>query len=252
MSALPRLRTGLLRHQLDKQFLVYDPRFERIHLLDPTTASVCDLLEEGGYSLDMMTSEVAKRNNVEPDPAFVTLAFDELRAAGLLDQSETLVAPLGGVNRREMVRKLAMGGAAALLVPAVASLTATPGYGQGQSITGGAGDPCTLSVQCGPGLVCCAGICAGTCGGGPGDQCDTASQCNSGFCCGNVCSATACGTLGDCENCFTDEQCEGGVCSTFGRCGIGNDADKLPNGAVCTGNGTCCSNHCRNNICTPT
>ena len=251
MSAPPRLRPGLLRHRLDEQFLVYDPRLDRVHLLDPTTASVLDLLEEGWYSLDLMTTEVAKRNNIKPDPHFVALALDELRAAGLLDETESLIEPLGRVNRREMVRRLAVGGAAALLIPAVATLTATPGYAQ-LSITGGAGDPCTMSEQCGAGLVCCAGVCAGSCGGNPGDPCDSASQCNSGYCCGNVCSDTPCGTLINCENCFTDEQCQGAVCSTFGRCGIGNDAGKAANGDVCSGNGSCCSNHCTNNICTPT
>jgi hypothetical protein len=252
MSALPRLRRGLLRHQLDNQSLIYDPRLERIHLLDPTTAFVFDLLEEGKTSLDMMTGEIARRHNVEAQPALVSLALDELRAAGLFDESEERVAPLANVSRREMVRKLAVGGAAALLVPGIATLSASRSAAQGISISGGAGNPCTASIQCGPGLVCCQGICTGACGGNPTDPCTSGTQCNSTYCCGGQCSASPCGTLGACENCFNNAQCQGGVCSKFGSCGIGNDADKASNGQPCNGNGNCCSNHCTANICTAT
>jgi len=50
-------------------------------------------------------------------------------------------------------------------MPAVATLTATKGYAQ-VSAAGGDGGPCTVSTGCGPGLICCNGICSSTCGGG--------------------------------------------------------------------------------------
>jgi len=223
MSALPRLRPGLLRHNLDKQFLVYDPRLDRIHLLDQTTAFVFDLMEGGGYSSDMMTREVAKRSNVAPDPAFVSLALEELRAAGLLDESTALVPELGNATRRDLVRKLALGGAAALLIPAVATLTATRGYAQ-SSINQPPDAPCLSDANCA-----------------------------SGICCEGRCAVFACNSVGACGRCFTDGECIVGECGgttaaprACGGTGLGNDKDKLPNGQACNGNGECCSNNCAN------
>ena len=253
MSALPRLRPGLLRHELDKQVLVYDPRLDRVHLLDATTAFVFDLLERGEDSLDQMTNEIAWRNNVEPDPAFVSLAFEELRSAGLLDESEALMPALGAVTRRNLVRKLAMSGAAALLIPAVATLTATKGYAQ-LSITGGSGDPCIGSTGCGPGLVCCNGICSAGCDLPPDQPCTSDIQCASGICCPEegLCASVPCNSVPACGTCSTTAECANpNLCGTTATrtCGgtaLGNDRNKLPNGAACNGNGECCSNNCDN------
>jgi PqqD family protein of HPr-rel-A system len=253
MSMLPRVRTGLLKHPLDKQVLVYDSSNGQVHLLDPTTACVLDLLQEGGWTREGMTIELAERNKVSEDPGFVTLALEELRKSGLLEESEHIPAPLEGVTRRDMVGKLAMAGAAAILVPAVSTLTTSRAYAQGQSIAGGGGSGCTSSLQCGPGLICCQGSCQATCQQPPGGPCPGGNiECQSGICCSGVCASVPCGSVGSCGNCQANPDCQGGVCSKFGSCGTGNDADKSPNGASCNGNGNCCSNHCTNGTCTPT
>jgi len=132
MNNLPRVRSGLLRHALDNQVLVYDSRDGHVHLLDPATACVMQLLEEGVTTADEIISQIAIRLDVSRNAEFLPLALDELRKAGLLDLSAvTAPAPLVEVNRRDMIRRLALTGAAAMLVPAVATLTATPGYAQG-------------------------------------------------------------------------------------------------------------------------
>ncbi|MBA2708586.1 MAG: hypothetical protein H0U59_12350 [Gemmatimonadaceae bacterium] len=247
MSTAPRVRPGLLRHPLDSQVLVYDPRDEQVHLLDPTTACVLELLESGRYPLDKMPREVARRNNVPADPGLVALAVEELRRAGLLDESASPVAPLVDVSRRDLVRKLAMTGAAALLVPAVATLTATHGYAQ-SSIGGGVGDACTVNTQCASGLICCGtGFCAATCNVGPDGPCAGNFQCTSGKCCSGKCAVFDCGSVGACGACNTDGECNTGLCGqACGGTGIGNDRNKKPNGAACNGEGECCSNKCSN------
>jgi hypothetical protein len=156
MSTLPRVRPGLLRQRLDEQILVYDPREDKVHLLDPTTACVLDLLEEGGWASQRMTEEVARRLNVVANEDLISLSLDELRKADLLDTSSTSVAPVTDLRRREMLRKVGLAGAAALLIPAITTLTATPAYAVGTNcvLAGGA---CTRGAQC------CSGICGPPC-----------------------------------------------------------------------------------------
>lgn len=128
MSSLPRIRPGLLRHHLDEQTLVYDPRDDKVHLLDPTTACVLDMLEEGSWSPARMKEEVARRMNISASDELVSLSMDELRKADLLDATSSPVAPVTDLRRREMLRKVGLAGAAALLIPAITTLAATPAY----------------------------------------------------------------------------------------------------------------------------
>lgn len=156
MSSLPRVRPGLLRHSLDDQILVYDPREDKVHLLDPTTACVLDLLQEGGWSPERMRDEVARRMNVAASEEIVALSLDELRKADLLDTSASPVAPVTDLARREMLRKVGFVGAAALAIPLITTLTATPAYAVCTGLLT-AGQACTSGAQC------CSGTCVGVC-----------------------------------------------------------------------------------------
>ncbi len=252
MQTLPRIRSGLLRHPLDGQVLVYDTLTSQVHLLDPATACVLELLDEGRATAQHVTAQLAIRLDIAPDPALLDLALAELHRAGLLDDTEALPSAVTGLNRRETVRKLAMTGAAALLVPTIATLTATRGYAQ-TSIVGGETGPCTSDAQCGGGLVCCNGVCSATCLGVVGDACTADAQCASNNCCGGFCSVTTC--KGSCEACLADSECESGACGSGGACvfgGSGQDENKSPNGTACgNANGQCCSNNCQNGFCAP-
>jgi len=191
MKQLPHVRPGLLRHSLDRQVLVYDPRDDRVHLLDPTTACVFELLEEGGWSAERIPSELARRLNVASDESFLPLALDELRKADLLDSGSPQPV-LAEVNRRDLVRKLAAAGAATFLVPAIATLTATRGYAQ-TTPTGAQGQTCS---QCSAGTQCLSGTCGaqGACNNAlkpNGAPCGDKGECCSDKCTGSpkVCEA---------------------------------------------------------------
>lgn len=153
MTSLPRIKAGLLRHPLDSQVLVYDPGADKVHLLDPTTAVVLELLEAGGWTREGMAIELKERLGVPPDSAMVSLALHQLRESGLLDEA-TLPSRLEDVTRRDLVRKLALTGAAALLVPAIATLTATSAYAAGT--LGGIGASCTANGNCASNRCCTA------------------------------------------------------------------------------------------------
>lgn len=147
---LPRIRSGLLRRTLDNQVLIYDSCDDRVHLLDPTTACVLELLEEGRWTSEGIAAELAVRLRVAANEAFLPLALEELRNADLLEPTDASPAALVDVPRGELIRKLALTGAAAMLIPAIATLSATRAYAQASPGVGtvGACDPCSSDEQC--------------------------------------------------------------------------------------------------------
>jgi hypothetical protein len=148
--------------------MVYDPLNDAVHLLDPTTASVLRLLQEGGRTVDEITAEVAKRNNYAPSEGLLMLAIDELRHARLLDEPEGARERLKGAGmfRRAMMKKVVAAGAAAFIVPAIVTLSANDAYGQSSACV--AHDDC-----CTPGQVCCNAK----------DNCEPDKKCATGFHC---------------------------------------------------------------------
>jgi hypothetical protein len=164
MMPLPSVRSGLLCNCLDDQVLVYDPRAERVHLLDPSTACVMELLGESRWTIEGITAEVSRRTNLPPNPDLLLLAIEELRKADLLDTDEGIPPELPGAGmlRREMLRKAALG-ATALIIPAIVSLAPSTAYGQ----TSGCfpvNSCCVVNGDCCPGTVCVSdpGRCPGT------------------------------------------------------------------------------------------
>ncbi len=222
MTVLPRIRTDLLKHPLEKQLLVYDTRWDQVHLLDQTTACVMQLLEEGGWTREGITAELSERLGIEPNPGLLPLAIEELRAAALLDVPIGHTSDLDSVSRRELVKSLALGGAAALLMPAVATLTATPGYAQGGTAPNkGLGGTCSSNSQC-ISNNCCNLVCVPT-----SDVCAGA---------GTVPNGGSCSNTGQCSQ--SGATCTGGVCK--GPAGSGCNT-----AAGCQSN-TCCGSQCRN------
>src|SRR5512141_2771151 len=108
MTPLPRVRSGLLKHNVDDQELIYDPRADRVHLLDPTTACVLTLLQEGGWTREGVVLEMSTRLGVPANASLVPLAIEELRAADLLEPSAEKLSPLVDVNRRELLKKVGL------------------------------------------------------------------------------------------------------------------------------------------------
>ncbi len=152
MNSLPRVRPGLLRHELDGQVLIYDAREDRVHLLDTTTGHVFELLQEEGKTRDSIVSELASRMNSIESESLLQLSLDELRKADLLDDAATAVPALSDISRRDLLRKASLAGAAAVLIPAIATLTATSAYAQGSCLS--SGQSCGGPVPCCHGFTC--------------------------------------------------------------------------------------------------
>ena len=191
-----------MRHPLDKQVLVYDSRDGLVHLLDPTTACVMELLAEGGRTAGELIAQVGIRLDIAATPELLPLAIEELRKSNLLDLADaTPVAPLVDVNRRELLHKLALTGAAAFLVPAVATLTASRLHAQGSAQIG-IGGACTGVSQClAPATTCCNGSCSaliasgGACTSGAADSsCTQQERVADATCCSGRCAGSCTGT----------------------------------------------------------
>lgn len=186
MISLPRIRSGLLRNPIDGQVLLYDTRDDKVHLLDPTTACVAELLEEGGWTEPGIVAEIGTRLGITPHQDFLPLAIDQLRNAGLLEEA-VKVEPMIDVSRRDMVRKLAAAGIAGLMVPAIATLSASNAYAQSGS---GVGTSCAGPGNCASGR-CCGGLCRTAACDASNAPCSPAPPKNGSLvdcdCCSGIC-----------------------------------------------------------------
>jgi hypothetical protein len=183
---LPKIRSDLLRHPLDEQVLVYDSRVDRVHLLDRSTAYVMELIEKGVSDPKLLEAEVADRLGTATAADVVALAINELNEAGMFESEIT-----SAVSRRDVVRKLAAAGLAGVLVPTIATLTASRAYAQGTLL--GVGSACGTNGQC-QSNRCCGGTCRpvactahnGPCGAGVDpDKNTTVVDCS---CCSGTCT----------------------------------------------------------------
>lgn len=157
MDQKPSLRPGLLRHRLDNELLVYDTKEEQVHLLNPTTFAVVEMMEEGIDS-ETMASRLGAQNNTDAGADILALALDELAKAKLLETSAQMRSPLvPDGTRRQMIQRAA-GLGAALLIPAIVTLTPRAASAATNVGIGGA---CANSFECVS--ACCQANASGGC-----------------------------------------------------------------------------------------
>jgi hypothetical protein len=156
-------RDGLLIRELPGELLVYDLERHRAHCLNRTAAAVFRHAD-GTRTASDLALVVAPEAAPEAGVSLVELALGQLGGAGLLED----VSAAPGLSRRELVRRAGI--AAALLLPAVASVVApTPaeaaatcaiscvGKADGTPCTCFSADPCTatcVSDSCSDGGGC--------------------------------------------------------------------------------------------------
>jgi PqqD family protein of HPr-rel-A system len=162
MTPFPAVRSGLLCNSLDDQVLVYDPASHIVHLLDPTTARIMELLRSGAPTEDEL--KAAMPGDIDPTSraALLDMAIGELRTAELLDEQSSSTLPRTAMSRRELLRKVALTGIAAALIPTIVTLSATRGYGQG-SLCRAKKQCCTVDSDC----------CSNKCDSSTGTGCTT-------------------------------------------------------------------------------
>lgn len=138
------LRPGLLRHPLEGQLLVYDPHAQQVHLLDGTTATVVEMIDQG-VAPDSIAKRLAEKEGIEGGAELLELALDQLAEARLIELPGYGVgAPVMETTRRQMIQRL-VGLGATLAIPAIVTLTPSRAYA---STTFPNGGPCSSNGDC--------------------------------------------------------------------------------------------------------
>jgi hypothetical protein len=153
-STKPRARKeGLVVQTLPDETLVYDLDRDLAHCLNQTASLIWNRCD-GSSTTRQIARAVSDDLHHPVDERFVWVALDQLSRNHLL--TDGAPPPVSGMNRREVMRALAV--SAAVAVPVVASIVApTPA----QAATGckGVGGSCSTSIECCPGLFCAGGTC---------------------------------------------------------------------------------------------
>jgi hypothetical protein len=153
----PRARKeGLIVQTLPDEALVYDQERDLAHCLNQTASVVWNRCD-GKSSIKQIAHAVSIDLNQSIDERFVWLALDQLGRNHLLLDGPP--PPISGMNRREVMRALAV--SAVVAVPVVASIVA-PMPAQAATGCQPNGTSCTSGIQC------CGGFCnGGLCGSSP-------------------------------------------------------------------------------------
>ncbi len=179
-SLLPRARKdGLVVRELADEVLVYDLLRDKAHCLNLTSALVwkqCD----GQTSIEQIAGLLESECGTTVSEEVVWLALGQLERLHLLEERIMRHAGAARTSRRQMMRKMSV---AALLLPAIISITAPTAWAQGSCA--GIGQSCS-NVPCCPGSVCFEGSCCE--GFASGVPCTSSAQCCSGLCTGGFCA----------------------------------------------------------------
>jgi hypothetical protein len=158
-------RSGLLIRELPDELLVYDQEQHRAHCLNQTAALVFRHADGTRTAAELALLPGA-------DDQVVGLALEQLAAAGLLEGAAPGAEPASpaGMTRRDVARRVGL--AAAILLPAVASIVApTPAEAAATCVNTCAGKtpgtPCS-SIGATPCTETCLTSSAGSCSDGGG------------------------------------------------------------------------------------
>src|SRR3972149_10747480 len=149
---------------LPDEVLVYDLDRHKVHCLNRTAALVwrqCD----GRTTVAELARLLEKELGGQVDEAVVWVALESLGRAHLLRGRVRPPAGVAGLSRREVMRRLALGGGLSVLLPAVTSIVA-PTAAEAQSACtktrceSGTTPTCNGCI----GKPCCPQECGKTCG----------------------------------------------------------------------------------------
>ncbi len=148
-EVLPNRTAGLIVEDIEDETIVYDPKVDRMHSLNPTAAFIFRLCD-GATHVDHAARRLAKRVGGRTDARLVDLALQRLSRARLIEPSRG--RPLAVVSRREVAKALGFTGALSALLPVVISVVApTAASAQTCRPFGGC---CNAGGDCCPGLNC--------------------------------------------------------------------------------------------------
>jgi hypothetical protein len=151
----PQARSeGLVIQELSDEVLIYDLERDKAHCLNQSAALIwkhCD----GKTSISQLAQMIAKESGLPANEELVWLALEQLSKAQLLPQTVKRDAGKKPMTRREVIKRIGLGAAAA--IPVVTSIVA-PMAAQAATLLP-PGSPCSSPAACATGL-CTGGMCA--------------------------------------------------------------------------------------------
>lgn len=180
MNNNPKSRqSNLVIQELKNEILIYDLDTNKAYCLNETSAAVWQMCD-GENSVLVISKLLSRKLNNSVSEDCVWLALDQLKQENLLEEKENLKINFGGLNRRQMIRKVGL--TTVVMLPVISSLVA-PTAIMAQS----AGSPGILPLfsPCSSALQCASRACNGVCclGNSSKTSCSPATGCADSECC---------------------------------------------------------------------
>lgn len=188
MSSFPRSRqSDLVIQELEKELLIYDLKTDKTFCFNESSAFVWNLCD-GNRPIEEIRRLLNKQLKSDVSEDYVWLALDQFKENNLLENNEHFAIDFGGLNRRQIIKKVGL--ASMAMLPVITALAAP------KAVMAASPQPfrsaCTSNAGCQSGN-CANNVCCnpGATGNAPVNQLincsNTANGC-SGFaasCCSN-------------------------------------------------------------------
>lgn len=139
---------GLIVEELKKETIVYDPKVDRMHCLNPPAAlvfSCCD----GKTPISEVSRRLGEQLGGPADPRLVHLTLRRLSRARLVEVPTE--GPDPRLSRRQLAKALGLTGASIFLPVVISVIAPTPASAATCIPRGGC---CAAKAECCPGLNC--------------------------------------------------------------------------------------------------
>lgn len=134
-ALMPRARSSaLVVEAMADETLVYDLRRHKAHCLNRAAALVWQCCD-GRTPVSAAAALLERELGISGGDALVGTGLDQLARARLLDDPPPLAPPRARYSRRDVIRALGLGGAAALLPPLVDSMVSPVAAQVGSCLT---------------------------------------------------------------------------------------------------------------------
>lgn len=138
-------KENLVTHDSEEETLIYDLDQDKAFCLNQTSAIVWRFCN-GKNSISDISKNLSKHFNIPVDENFVWFILEQLGKKNLIRNVPEMPAELGGLSRRDVIKRIGLGTMIAL--PVISSLIAPLATHAASGTNLAAGRPCTRSSQC--------------------------------------------------------------------------------------------------------
>ncbi len=145
MSNLPQSRkSNIVVQEFETEVLIYDLTINKAFCLNPTSTLIWQLCD-GTNSISQISEIISRKLKTPFSDDLIWLALDQFKGDNLLEQNDELWIEFGGLNRRQVIKKV--GFTSMVMLPIISSIIA-PTSAMAQS--GGLAllAACSSSSQC--------------------------------------------------------------------------------------------------------